>query len=124
MFVCAEEKSIAEFLETDPEIQYADGDKFHGLEVIRCPGDTPGGHAFLSPSDATVVVGADLRNLPSGYLLPPPVIFTEDPGTVELALNRQLKADFDHVLTAHGSNVLNDGYERLQEFAYFPARLD
>ena len=128
-YVPSNEDSAIEAFDDKPDILYEDGDEFLGLEAIHCPGDTPGSYALLSLSDdaligGDVINGSDFRQLPPGYLIPPPAVFADDLKQAEFSLEKLLDYEFSHALVTHGSNVHDDPYEKLNEFVNFPASPD
>lgn len=111
----------------DPDHRYGHGDAIGSYEAVHVPGHTPGSSALVEEATALLIagdtlVGADWRGIPAGYLLPPPKHYTEDLDAAEENLDRLLEYDFDAALVYHGSSVLEDARDRLDQFVNFPGR--
>ncbi|MFB6202269.1 MAG: MBL fold metallo-hydrolase [Halorhabdus sp.] len=110
-----------------PDHVYRDGDDVGPFRAIQAPGHTPGSSVLLDRSAGVavtgdVVVGADLRGLPTGYLLPPPEIYSDDPAAAEQNLENLLPFEFEAALVFHGSPVLDGAAEKLEAYVEFPGK--
>jgi hydroxyacylglutathione hydrolase len=110
-----------------PDVRYGDGDTIGDFEAVHVPGHEPDNHALVDESRRVVVAGdavsgSDQRGLPTGYLLLPPAVYSEDLNEAEANLERLLDYEFDAVLVFHGSSVLEGGKEKLDAFVNFPSK--
>lgn len=113
--------------DVSPASTYGDGDEIGPFTTIHAPGHTPGSSAVVHEErgilvTGDVLVGADWRGLPPGYLLHPPDYFSEDVATAERSLEKLLEHDFDIALVFHGSSVLEDPKGKLDAYVNFPGK--
>lgn len=111
--------------DVDVDHRFADSDPIGRFEAIHVPGHSTDCYAFVDEDaglllTGDVLVGSDLRGLPSGYLLAPPEVYSQDVNAAEEGLDRVLKYDFDVALTFHGTAVLDDAKEKLDNYVNFP----
>lgn len=112
-----------------PHSRYSDGDRIGSFEAVHTPGHEPDNHALVD-EDAGVLVagdalfGADLRGLPSGALVPPPALYSENVNRAERSMERLLDYDFEAALVFHGSAVTEGAHDRLDAFVNFPGKPD
>ena len=109
----------------EPDHRYEDGASIGRWEAVCVPGHTPGSSVLVDEAASIavtgdVLVGADLRGLPQGFLLPPPEIYTDDPAAAEANLEKLLPYEFDRALVSHGTAVLEGASEKLERYVAFP----
>jgi len=119
--------AIVEGYGVEPDHRYEDGDTIGPFEAVHVPGHTPGCSVLVNAAEdyavtGDVLVGADQRGLPEGYLLPPAGVFTDDPASAEANLDNLLGHDFSVALVFHGSAVLEGASEKLERFVNFEGR--
>lgn len=116
-------------LSTDhqPDHRYGHGDDIGPFEAIHVPGHMPGSSALVDEQRGILVagdvlVGADWRGIPAGYLLHPPDYFSEDVAHAEANLDRLLDSEFDTALVFHGSSALENAGDKLDAYVNFPGK--
>ncbi|MGQ4554953.1 MBL fold metallo-hydrolase [Halobellus sp. GM3] len=111
----------------DADRRYDDGDHIGDFEALHLPGHKPDSYGFVN-EDAGVVIsgdivsGSDQRGLPAGYPILPPGPYSTDLIGLEKNLERLLEYSFDTILVYHGSSILDDAHERLDNFVNFPGK--
>jgi hydroxyacylglutathione hydrolase len=109
--------------EFDPDHRYGDGDEIDPFEAVHVPGHRDHQHALINEEGGVAVLadavsGADQRGLPEGYFHLPPGVYTDDLKQAEKSLERLLDYQFDVGLVYHGSSVLSNASEKLEEYVY------
>ncbi|MFT4883333.1 MAG: hydroxyacylglutathione hydrolase [Natronomonas sp.] len=109
--------------EFDPDHRYSDGDDIGPFEAVHVPGHRDHQHALINEEGGVAVLadavsGADQRGLPEGYFHLPPGVYTDDLKQAEKSLERLLDYQFDVGLVYHGSSVLSNASEKLEEYVY------
>ena len=107
-------------VETDGEF-YGEGDTFAGFEAVHAPGHVSHQHLFVDEERGVAVMadaasGADQRGLPADYFHLPPGVYSEDLVLAEESLAKLRDYAFDVGLVYHGSSVLDDAGEKLDEY--------
>lgn len=110
-----------------PDNRYDDGETIGPFEAIHAPGHEADNYALIDEADGVLVAGdalfgADLRGLPSGHLIPPPALYSENVNQAEESLETLLEHEFESVLVFHGSSVTDGAYEQLDAFVNFPGK--
>lgn len=115
--------------ETDetPDHRFEHGETVGPFEAVHVPGHTDDNYAFVNESRGVaalgdVLIGADRRGLPAGYFLLPEAIYSLDLIAAERYLDRLLEYDFEVGLVTHGSSVLEDASEKIENYVNFPDR--
>jgi glyoxylase-like metal-dependent hydrolase (beta-lactamase superfamily II) len=109
--------------EYTPDNRYGAGDEIAGFEAVHAPGHRDHQHALIDEDRgvailADAVSGADQRGLPRGYFHLPPGVYSEDLNQAEESLERLLEYEFEVGLVYHGSSVLSDASEKLENYVY------
>ena len=110
-----------------PDHEYGHGESIGRYTAVHAPGHTPGCSVLIDEHagfavTGDVLVGADLRGLPAGYLVPPAEVFSDDVAQAERSLDRLLDYEFDAALVYHGSSVLEGASDRLRAYVDFPGK--
>ncbi|MFC5972979.1 MBL fold metallo-hydrolase [Halomarina salina] len=111
---------------SDPDVEtegefYGEGDTFAGFEAVHAPGHVSHQHLFVNEDREVAIMadaasGADQRGLPGGYFHLPPGVYSEDLVLAEESLAKLREYEFDVGLVYHGSSVLEDASEKLDEY--------
>lgn len=125
VYAPADEQSLLDVLEHEPDQTFTDGDILDGnIEIVQVPGHSPcpsalllGNHDALISGD--ILDGADRRGLPEGYLLPPPETYNHDHAAAERNLSKLLQYEFEAVFVFHGGHVTTDAKEKLECYLNF-----
>ncbi|MGM0590455.1 MAG: MBL fold metallo-hydrolase [Halobacteriota archaeon] len=125
----ADAQAIEDDSGIDADHEYGGGDTIGPYEAVHVPGHTPGCSVLVDEAASLavtgdVVVGADWRGLPVGYLIPPPEAYSDDLIEAERNLDNLLGYEFDVALVSHGTAVMEDASEKLERFIEFPGRPD
>lgn len=112
----------ASFLRDDgvePDVTLEPGDKYFGVEVVAAPGHTPGNASYVY--DDVLVAGDTVVGADSEFARPPPsdlsVIESDwnaDDEEAVASVANLLEHDFETVLVTHGSNVLENGRQEVE----------
>lgn len=108
-----------------PDHRFQDGEQIGRFEAIHVPGHSRDHYAFVDEVAGLLVtgdavVGADLRGLPEGYLIAPPEVYSQDLAAAERNLERLLDYEFDVALVSHGTAVLDNAKQKLDQYVNFP----
>lgn len=125
----ADDFSNDETVEHDPDNLYNHHDEIGRFTAVHIGGHTPGS-SVLVDEDAGFAVcgdavsGADRRGLPAGYLIHPPQATNHlrPPEAVvdaERNLDRLLGFDFDVAFVYHGSCVMDNASDKLEQYVDF-----
>ena len=109
--------------EFEPDHVYGDGDEIGPFEAVHLPGHRDHQHGLVDEDRGVAVLadalsGADQRGLPEGYFHLPPSVYTADLAAAETSIERLLDYEFDAGLVYHGSSVLEDAREKLDDYVY------
>lgn len=105
----------------EPDRELTDGEDLHGFECISAPGHTPDNMAYLA--DGTLVAGDTVGGSDSAFaaegswsgpLAPMTADFNADDEEARRSVRRLTEYDFDRVLVAHGSSVLEGGHDAVE----------
>lgn len=111
--------------DTEPDHRYKHGDAVGPLEAVHVPGHTPDSHALVNEAAGVLVtgdvlIGADWRGHPPGYLVIPPQQTSDDLDAAEANLERLLTYEFDAALVYHGTAVLEGARDQLERYLTIP----
>lgn len=109
------------------DVQFDDGDSVGPFEALHLPGHKSDSYAFVDEERRIAVFGdvmngSDQRGLPAGFLVLPPAVYSTDLIQLEENLERLLAYDFDAAFVFHGSSVLEDAADQVEEFVEFPGK--
>ena len=107
----------------EPDNRVTDGDTVGSFEAVQLPGHEPDNTAYVDESRGIAVLGdalsgADQRGLPTGYFHLPPAVYSGDLNEAEASLEKLQAYDFYVGLVYHGSSVLEDARQVLDDYIY------
>lgn len=102
-----------------------DREKIGGFEAVRVSGHSEDNTVYINEDLGVAVMGdalmgADLRGLPSGHMILPPEVWSDDLHAAERNLEKLLDFDFEVALVYHGSSITERADEKLERFVNFP----
>jgi len=110
-------------LDYNADDHFGDGDVLPGgIRVVRIPGHTVANSSFLLEGESTLIAcdsleGSDRRGLPAGHLVPPAAQFNDySHAAAERNLGKLFEHDIETVLVSHGSHVVEDPLEKLDDW--------
>ncbi len=113
--------------EHTPDYRYQEGEQIGRFQTIYLPGHKDDNYGLIDekakiiiPGDA--ISGADQRGLPAGRFHLPPAVHTVNLNQAEETLENILQYNFNSALLFHGSNVLEDAYDKLDRYVNFPGK--
>lgn len=116
-------------VQTPADHLYDDGEEIGSFTTVHVPGHTPGNSSIINERAGIAIMGdtvsgADRRGLPAGYLIHPPQstnvrMPAEACIDAEENLVNLLDYEFEVALVNHGSNVYEDGHEKLEAYVNF-----
>lgn len=113
----------------EPLNRFGDGDTVGQFTAVFAPGHAKDSYALIDEKlgiavMGDLVVGADLRGLPAGYMTLHGEGACEDFQAAEQNLHNVLAYDFDTALVFHGSSVLDDAREKLDRYVNGPVKAE
>jgi glyoxylase-like metal-dependent hydrolase (beta-lactamase superfamily II) len=86
-----------------------------GIEVIWVPGHSEGNASYYLRKHKAIIAGDTIFCDPDGYLIAPPEKWCIDTKQAAKGIERLLNYDFDHLLYAHGKDVMGGAKAKVRE---------